>query len=427
MSVDKKWFLVLAVVISAANVWGQGARSPLTTYGIGEPYGNALIHNQGNGLGVSQPQIWYLNNQNPALLVYNTFSVFQVGIVGESRTVKGDTINEKNVGGNLNYIVMAFPIKPNKWTTSVGLMPYTNVDFSFQYADYVRDPLGAVVDTLLTTESGAGGLTQLYWSNGVRLNKEMSVGLKSAYLFGPISNIYSNLLGPTSAQSEPYLVSIEEKTNIHGFNFGLGFSYSKDSLGARKDRRLSFGAMYNFAANLKTANHSKIYRTTLGGDTIERYDLQNNSEKTHLPASFTLGASYGKGANWMVGTEFAFQNWQSFKKIGDDTDVLGKSWRTSLGGEFTMDPLALENYLKRITFRAGATLEQYPFLVNNKEVKDFGINFGFSLPAGRSSMDFALKVGKRGNKKENILEESYFKVYFGVTFNDQWFVKRKFD
>lgn len=419
--------MVLAVVISAANVWGQGARSPLTTYGIGEPYGNALIHNQGNGLGVSQPQIWYLNNQNPALLVYNTFSVFEVGIIGESRTVKGDTINEKNVGGNLNYIVMAFPIKPNKWTTSIGLMPYTNVDFSFQYEDYVRDPLGAVVDTLLTTESGAGGLTQLYWSNGVRLNEEMSVGLKSAYLFGPISNIYSNLLGPTSAQSEPYLVSIEEKTNIHGFNFGLGFSYSKDSLGAKKNRRFSLGAMYNFAANLKTANHSKIFRTTLAGDTIERYDLQNNNEKTHLPASFTLGASYGKGANWMVGTEFAFQNWQSFKKIGDDTDVLGKSWRTSLGGEFTIDPLALESYLKRITFRAGATVEQYPFLANNKEVKDFGINFGFSLPAGRSSMDFALKAGKRGNKKENIIEESYFKVYFGVTFNDQWFVKRKFD
>jgi hypothetical protein len=113
--------------------------------------------------------------------------------------------------------------------------------------------------------------------------------------------------------------------------------------------------------------------------------------------------------------------------VGEDNAGLGQSWRTSLGGEFTMDPLALESYLKRITFRAGLTLEQYPFLANDKEVRDFGINFGFSLPAGRSSMDFAIKTGKRGNKEENILEESYFKVYFGVTFNDQWFIKRKFD
>jgi hypothetical protein len=427
MSVDKKWFLVLAVVISAANVWGQAARSPLTTYGVGEPYGNALIHNQGNGLGVSQPQHWFLNNQNPALLVYNTYSVFEVGIVGESRTVKGDTTNEESIGGNLNYIVMAFPVKPNKWTTSVGLMPYTDVNFSFQYPEYVRDPFGTVVDTLTTSETGTGGLTQLYWSNGVRLTREIAIGLKSSYIFGPISNVYTNLLVPPTTAIEPYLISIEEKTNVRGFNFGLGFSFSKDSLGARKDHRFSVGAVYNFVANLKANNKTKIFRNSLAGDTIERYDIERNDERLKLPESFSVGVTYGKAQNWSIGTEFAFQNWKSFSKVGEDNAGLGQSWRTSLGGEFTMDPLALESYLKRITFRAGLTLEQYPFLANDKEVRDFGINFGFSLPAGRSSMDFAIKTGKRGNKEENILEESYFKVYFGVTFNDQWFIKRKFD
>jgi hypothetical protein len=42
-------------------------------------------------------------------------------------------------------------------------------------------------------------------------------------------------------------------------------------------------------------------------------------------------------------------------------------------------------------------------------------------------VDLAFKFGKRGNKDENILEESYFKIFFGLTFNDQWFIKRKFD
>jgi len=194
MFVHKKWVLVFAVVISSAAVWGQAAPSPFTTYGIGDSYGNGLIHNQGTGLGVSQPQYWYINNANPALLVYNSLSSFQIGAVGESRTVKADTINEKNVGGNLNYIVLAFPIKITKWTTSVGLMPYTSVDFSFQYDDYARDPLGSIVDTLVTRETGTGGLTQVYWSNGVRVSKDMSVGLKIGYLFGPISNVYTNVL-----------------------------------------------------------------------------------------------------------------------------------------------------------------------------------------------------------------------------------------
>ncbi len=427
MSVNKKWFLVIAVVISAANVWGQAARSPFTTYGIGSPYGNALIHNQGSGLGISQPQFWYLNNQNPALLVFNSFSVFQVGMVGESRTISGETTNERNVGGNLNYIAMAFPIKVSKWTTSVGLMPFTDVNFSFQYPDFVRDQGGAIVDTLITSETGAGGLTQLYWSNGVRLTRDMSVGLKSTYIFGPISNVYSNFLPPSSGQSEPYIVNIEDKTNITGFTFGLGFSFSKDSLGRNNNKRLSVGALYNFRSTLNAVVRNKIFRTTLAGDTIERYNIENNNGKITLPESFSFGISYGKGINWSIGTEFSYQDWASFKSVSSDDEGLGKSWRTAIGGEYTMDPSAVENYLKRITFRLGGSWEQYPFLANNTKVQDLGINFGFSLPAGRSSMDFALKVGKRGNKAENILEENYFKVYFGITFNDQWFIKRKFD
>jgi hypothetical protein len=39
----------------------------------------------------------------------------------------------------------------------------------------------------------------------------------------------------------------------------------------------------------------------------------------------------------------------------------------------------------------------------------------------------AFSVGKRGNQAENILEESYYKVYFGITLNDQWFIKPKYD
>ncbi|HTE34802.1 MAG TPA: hypothetical protein VK666_30705, partial [Chryseolinea sp.] len=424
---NKKWFLIAVVVISAAKAWGQAAPSPFTTYGIGEAYGNGLVHNQGTGLGISQPQYWYINNQNPAMLVFNTFSVFQIGLVGESRQVKSDIANEKNVGGNLNYIVMAFPIKITKWTSSLGLMPYTNVDFSFQYFDYARDPQGTVVDTLITKETGAGGLTQVYWSNGVRLSKDMSVGLKISYLFGPVSNVYSNVLTPGANDDAPYIVNIEDKTNTHGFNFALGYSLSKDSLGRRQNRRLSVGALYNFASDLTSLRDTRIFRSSLAGDTIERYKINDVSGKVHLPQSITVGISYGKNMNWSVGTEFFYQDWANFKSVNSDDEGLGKSWRASLGGEFTRDPFALENYLKRITFRAGASFEQYPFYANGVQVKDYGINLGFSLPAGRSSMDFAVKLGKRGNKDQNILEENYFKIFLGLTFNDQWFIRRKFD
>jgi hypothetical protein len=428
MSVVKTCFLGLAVMLFAAKVWGQAAPSPFTDFGIGELYGNSLIHNQGaGGLGVSHPQYWYLNNQNPALLVFNPLTVFEVGTIYESRTIKADALNEKTDGGNLSYLAVAFPVKINRWTTSVGLMPFTHVSYNFQYPEDVKNANGQVVDTVSSTQSGSGGLTQLYWSNGVRLTKYISVGLKSTYLFGPIDNVYSNLLNNTENGAVPYVVSVEEKTSTTGFNFGLGFSFSQDSLGKRNDRRFSAGAVYSLSSRLKGKINRQTFRTTLAGDTLERYPFSRVNGKVQLPASFTVGVSYGKGSQWMVGTEFFYQDWSSFKSVNKDDEGLQQSWRVSLGGEYTVDPNTVENYLKRITFRAGVSLEQYPFLANNKAVNDFGINFGLSLPAGRSSIDLAAKFGKRGNKDDNILEESYFKIYFGLTFNDQWFIKRKFD
>jgi hypothetical protein len=81
-----------------------------------------------------------------------------------------------------------------------------------------------------------------------------------------------------------------------------------------------------------------------------------------------------------------------------------------------------------MTYRTGVSYDKYPYLINGSMVKDFGINFGFSMPVARySSLDFAFKVGKRGNLQDNTIEENYFKIYFGMTFNDQWFIKRRFD
>lgn len=415
-------------MLFTAQAWGQAAPSPFTDFGIGDAYGNGLINNQGaGGIGVAHPHFWYQNNLNPALLVYNPLTVFAVGTTYESRTISGNELSEKNTGGNLSYITASFPVKINKWTTAIGLMPYTHVSYKFEFPEQIKDQFGNVVDTATIRQSGTGGLTQVYWSNGVRLTKHMTIGLKSTYLFGPVDNIYSNLVDNVENGAVPYMINVEEKTNVNGFNFGLGYSYSLDSLGKRNRNRLSFGAVYEFGGDVKGKLNRQIIRTTLNEDTVERYPLSVINGKVHLPSSFTVGLAYAKGSNWMVGAEFFYQDWSSFRSLNKDDEGLREAWRASLGGEYTADPNTVDNYLNRITFRAGVNLERYPFLANGKPVNDFGINFGLSLPAGRSSVDLAFKFGKRGNKNDNVLEESYFKIFFGLTFNDQWFIKRKFD
>ena len=57
-----------------------------------------------------------------------------------------------------------------------------------------------------------------------------------------------------------------------------------------------------------------------------------------------------------------------------------------------------------------------------------GASIGFDFPVGRLSfLNLALSAGKRGDKKDNIVEENYYRVNIGVTLNDRWFVRNKFD
>jgi hypothetical protein len=419
MSICKRYlWLVAAFMLTTAQVWAQVASSPFTKFGIGENYSDALINTQGMaGVGVSQPQYWYANNQNPALLVYNSMATFHVGILGESQRIKSSETSEKHIGGNLNYLVTAFPIKPRRWSTSAGLMPYTSMNYKVQYLKNIEGS----TQTSVGNEEGSGGLTQLYWSNGVRIYKDLSVGLKVTYLFGNIDKIYK--LQPSG--SSGIISASEDKTVVNDFTFNVGASYSKDSLlGAY---RLSFGAVYGLASNVKARLFNKVSNISTSGDTIAATLLSKTYGNLNLPSFITAGVSISKGTKFTLGTEFSYQDWSSFSGVDNVNQNLKESWKIGLGGEYTPDPSAVDGFFKRITYRAGVSTEKCPFLVNNNQVKDSGINFGFSLPTGRSSIDLAFKVGKRGNKAENILEQNYFKVYFGITFNDQWFVRRKFD
>lgn len=420
--VNKYLFPAVLCVFVVCQAAGQAAQSPFSTFGIGEKYGNALIHNQGmGGIGIGTPQAWFINNQNPALLVYNGLTTFEAGILYESRSITGEDTDEKTSGGNMNYLVTSFPVKPGKWTTSVGLMPLTSVDYTLEY----DDPIVGGTTNARVTENGSGGLTQVYWSNGLRLTRNLSVGLTGAYIFSSVLNEYSNFVQDTLGI--PFRVKVSERTYVRDFSFSAGVAYRLDSIFGG-DYQFTAGAVYSFGTNLNANRSVTFARTDFLDQIIDSLTLQSSNGSLYLPKSMGIGFSVGKGYRWLIGADFTYQDWSEFRSVDDeDEENLEGSWRVALGGEITPDAYAVESFFKRMTYRAGLYMEKYPFLANNKQVKDFGINFGLSLPAGRSSLDLAFSVGKRGNKSENILEESYYKVYFGITLNDQWFIKQKFD
>jgi hypothetical protein len=431
MSVIRRFLFLLFGLSIVSGAYSQVTRSPFTTFGIGEPYTNALIYNQGMaGVGAAQPQNWYTASINPALLVYNNQVMFSAGIIAEQKKIISDTLTEKTKAGNLNYLTTAFPLmklkkdaRINVWTTSLSLFPFTTVRYNTQYTQ----PIDNSDQTILINERGTGGISRLTWANGFRITNELAFGMKASYYFGSIVNTYENFPGTNPAVS----AAVEHKYYVKDFGFTGGLSFTRDSLFSRQKYRLSLGLVYDFNTDLRTRRREVLY-SSRGGTVLESDTLTTRGGSLTIPGNLTAGIAVSRG-RWNLGLDISYRDWSKFKSFErEDEENYGKSWRYALGGEITPDGFS-DNFLKRITYRGGLSYEQTPYLVNTdngmNSVKDVGVNLGVSIPTGRwSTIDFGVRYGRRGDKQETIFEEDYYRFFFGISFNDKdWFIRRKFD
>lgn len=424
MSIRKVCFLVWVLLLGTSLAYGQAARSPFSSYGLGEQYGNALATDQGmGGVGISNPHYWYLNNQNPAMLIFNRLTTFQAGLIGEQRTQNSlATIPQKSGSGNLNYLVISIPVLSGKWTSSLSLMPYTRLNYQLKYTL----PVAGDTSRVDVTEQGSGGINQVSWSNGVKITNAISVGLKATYLFSAVSTQYSNVLQYTK-QLLVISPNVYERTFISDFKFAPALSIHVDSIG-KKNYRINFGLVYDLKANVAGKFYQRIERRNAAGIIDSLTLIRNVPGTITIPSTLSAGISFAKSYKWIIALDGSYSNYSAYRDMSGSNPYKRDSWRLAAGFEGTPDGGSLSNYFKRVTYRTGVSLENYPYLANGNIVKDFGITFGLSLPVSRrSSLDLALKVGKKGDKNLNAIEENYIKLYFGLTFNDQWFIKRRFD
>lgn len=405
----------------ALAVKAQVASSPFSKFGIGDLANNGIAQNQGmGGIGLSNPSPWYMNNQNPALLVFNRVTVFQGGMQMERKSITDGTNTQNFASGNMNYLAMAFPVVISKWTTALGIMPYSHVNYKLSYSDIAT---GSVVP-ITRTESGSGGINQFYWSNGVKLNKYFAVGVKASYLF---SSIVTQDVNTFSAAVTTY-PSVYIRDYFNGLNFTGGLSFHKDSL-LHKNYQLNIGAVYSTKSTLNTQHYVRYELKSNSGATIDSSTVVNNQGgKTTLPQNYGAGISFGRMDKWIIGADFTYLDFKTFNGFTNSVGTPTTGYRSGIGFEITPDISDFTSYLNRVTYRLGATYEKSPYLVSGNPLMDMAATAGFSLPVGRlSTLDLGFKLGKRGTASQNSVEENYFRVYFGITFNDQWFIKRKFD
>ncbi|MDH5476065.1 MAG: outer membrane protein transport protein [Cyclobacteriaceae bacterium] len=424
-SMFKQLGLVFVFVLTAIGVSAQTANSPLTQIGIGDRVQLSLPSQFGMGsVGISNGDIRFLNTINPALLIHNEVYTYTAGAFGSSATTSDRTNTQRNSTGSFSHFAMSFPMKPGKWTTAISLRPYSTVNYKYIVE---KDVIGSSGTTYLSEINGSGGINQIALSNGIKILPELSIGFNASFLFGSIlkEQTAGELSDTTVANF--YSPAIVKKESFSGANFGAGAAYTYK---IKEKLNLNFGVTYDLQADIIT-KQLKSWETRVRATPISSDSLNNGVVKgtTRLPSALGVGISLVNTLKWTVAADMKIQDWSKFRNIEGTNSGMGQSLRIGVGGEITPDAGDISSFLNRVTYRLGFGYEDMAYQLNDNSVKDFGINFGFSLPVSTiSSLDLGFKFGTRGSIGEIGHKEEYFKFQAGLTFNDRlWFIKRKFD
>jgi len=425
MKLIKNYSLILSFIISTSFVYSQtNTGSPYSLNELGEInfLGNVSSISMG-GIDSAIDSIEF-NINNPSSLAKLKTTNYLIGTfyksTGISNSVSTDNINTANI----NYIAIGVPTK--RFGFGFGVLPYSSVGFNLQTTDDYNTE-NSINSRLFGAE---GNINKAFVSIGVPLLKYFSLGATANYNFGKFNYEKFNLI-----ENVNYGIFSISSSEISGFTYNFS---SNLSIPLKND--FSLNLMYSLypEGDLDSFNIESLYTSSTSSVSLESLgdfvDVDLNSrglENTKLPVPkksiYSLGLE--KKNSWFIGLQYESKLSSNFKN--DFLDTQNVSYRDansfSIGGFIIPDSSSLISYWKRVKYRFGIKNEKKSIIVNNLPINQFSLNLGLGLPvAGLSKANLGLEIGRIGND-DNLIKENYFSLRLGLSLNDVWFIKRKFN
>ena len=413
-----KLFICTLFVFLVVQAFGQGGRSPYSILGVGDIVGRGNVANLGmGGIAVSNGSPLFGNVSNPANLAYNKLTFFDIGYMGEFRQLSYQDAKEDDLGGQILYMSFGFPITRN-WTTSIGLRPVTQVNYKIQFTELLPNSQTYVQYVY----QGEGGITQVYWANGINLFKGFAVGGEISYNFGSINrqskSTLQDLIDPQ------FSAAYFQRTTYSAFTFTGSAAYSAKL----SDKfQVNVGAQYLTQREFTARSFEALQRRSAADAVISSDTLVNNERATvQMPGDFTFGISLGQEFKYTLGVDVTMQNWSSYRDT-QGRSLLKDARSIKFGAEWIPDITSVSSYFKRVAYRIGGSVSTLPYVVEGEQLEDMAATMGFSLPVSRgiSTLNLAFQYGIRDLNLEDSIKEKYFRVNLGFTINDRWFVRRR--
>ena len=419
-----KNYLLVILIFSCFSVFSQtNTGSPYSLNELGEINftGNVSYQSMG-GIDSSIDSIEF-NINNPSSLAKIKTTNYLIGTFYKSSSISNSLLKENIKTSNINYIAIGIPVK--NFGFGFGVLPYSSVGFNLQTTEEYNDD-NSISSRLFGAE---GNINKAFLSVGIPFLKYFSIGASANYNFGKFNYEKFNLMNGVN-----YGVFSNSSSEITGFTYNFS---SNVLIPLKNDLSLSLlfslypeGELdsYNIES-LYTSNASSISLESLG-DFVD-IDLDARGlENTKLPVPKKSIYSIGleKKNSWFIGAQYENKLSSGFENVF--LDIRNVSYRDansiSFGGYFIPDSSSLVSYWKRVKYRFGIKNDKKSIIVNNLPINQFSLNLGLGLPiAGLSKANLGLEIGKIGN--DDLIKENYFSLRLGLSLNDVWFIKRKYN
>ena len=417
-----KYIYLIIFLAGSPFIFAQSnTSSPYSIGGLGEIAfkGNAINRLMG-GLDIVSDSL-HANLNNPASLGDLKLVTYSLGLNYKSTKLSSSASNETVTSASIDYLVVAIPTK--KFTFGFGILPATSVGYRLQSVIEGDD-----INNVVNLNEGFGGLNQTFLSIGFKVFEFLNFGVSANYNFGKITNESSR-----QEQNIDFGTFFTKTSSLAGFNYRFA-----TQLKIPLTSKVRLDAMaYYVPNNSLTATNESVYFTrsvtTQDLGDFENVDLAaiNLDETTiSLGNQYSFGLGITKDKKWFVGGQYSRRNSADYVNnfISLDNITYANGSRLSFGGFYLPDYSSITSYWKRIVYRAGVRSEDTGVLFNNQALKEIGISFGVSLPmAGYSNANIGLEFGKRGSQDNGLIQESYWNLIVGLSLNDIWFIKRKFN
>lgn len=390
-------FLALLFTITAFSQ--SGLNSIYSAYGIGDVQVRDYNGYGGmGGLGVALPSVTTLNDLNPASYAYlpSNRLMLELSFGGKSVNYTNSTQNISAGDFTIQKAAMGLSLFKNLGT-SFGIKRYSSVDYLTSGNLYV---IGT--DSKLSSEiEGNGGLYQFYLSNGLKIGKNLSVGLTTGLLAGSV-NRRENIL--TSASDG---ISIEKNLYYSEFvlNGGLQYAFKAGGL------KWIAGGTYQPQRSLSRLEDNAI--KDLSGNTIISEDGIHS--RFEFPAKWSAGLTMVR-KYWKFGADYIGQQWSGLHYKGTGFTTTNAA-NYALGVSYSKPRKTLWGTIDGPTVSAGFVRDQSYLVVDGAQVNTTAGTLGVSLPSasGFYHYHFSFKAGSRGKAVYPLVKERFVEFNFNVS------------